>query len=510
LFVGHVCTIIQGKFGIGVKSVTRKFQMKYKHALFLNPYVAHKDDTRSIMEIFPPTGLEYVAANAKGLADKITLIDLRYEKDLSDVNKLLDFIRKEINIVCVSLGWRRQLNEIYDLLNRMPDNIPLVVGGYTATEITEDLFKASPRINIIVRGEGEETIKEIFKCLPLENILGISYRNNGSIIHNANRPLPDVNAIAAPDRSLRRNKYNMRLNGVDLTSPTYDYMLSARGCAYNCKFCTFSLNPLGQKRNYSARSIDSVIEEIEGITADIVLFSDDNFFVDVKRAEKICDLIVECKIKKRFIAQARIEITKHPRLLEKAVKAGFKMFLIGLESPHDHILAQMNKGFNSDDIRKAFEILRKYPIYCHGYFIYGNIGETEEEMMCIPKFAKEIKVDSISYNKLRIDKYSALKELAEKTPGYHITDKGELYSDMYSHPALKKIGKKIRFSFYTLPRLLKIAWKMNIVRFYTFKDIMSFLIVSPFVLKNIVVKEIQKGRLGNSIKRTFMSNQGRS
>ena len=58
--------------------------MKYKHALFLNPYISHKNDTRSIMEIFPPTGLEYVAASAKDLVDKLTLIDLRYEKDLSD------------------------------------------------------------------------------------------------------------------------------------------------------------------------------------------------------------------------------------------------------------------------------------------------------------------------------------------------------------------------------------------------------------------------------------------
>ena len=480
--------------------------MKYKHALFLNPYIAHKSDTRSIMEIFPPTGLEYVAASAKDLVGKLTLIDLRYEETLSDINKLVDFIRKEIDVICISIGWNRQLDEIYSLLNLIPDDIPLIVGGYTATEITEDLFKICPKIDIIVRGEGEETIREIFKGAPLENILGVSYRKNSEIIHNANRPLPDVNTVAAPDRSLRRYKYNMRLNGVNLTSPTYDYMLSARGCAYNCKFCTFSLNPLGQKRNYSARSIDSVIEEIEGISADIILFSDDNFFVDAKRSEEICDLIIERKINKRFVAQTRIEITKYPRLLEKAVKAGFKLFLIGLESPHDRILAQMDKGFNSDGIRKAFKILRKYPIYYHGYFIYGNIGETEEEMMCIPKFAKEIGVDSISYNKLRIDKYSQLRKVAEKTPGYHVTDKGELYSDMYSHSALKKIGKKIRFSFYTLPRLLKILWKVNIVKFYTFSDTINFIVRSPLILRNVVFKEIHKKRLRNSLKRVFIHN----
>jgi anaerobic magnesium-protoporphyrin IX monomethyl ester cyclase len=474
--------------------------MKYKHALFLNPYPAHKNSTRSVMELFPPTGLEYVAASAEAFVDKLTVIDLKYEKDLSDLNKLVDFIRKEVDIICVGIGWNRQLDEVFNLLNLMPDNKVLVVGGYTATEMTEELFKICPKINIIVRGEGEETIKEVLKDAPLEGILGISYRKNGSIIHNANRPLSDVNTVTAPDRNLRRNKYRLRLNGVNVTSQTYDYILTARGCAYNCKFCTFSLNPLGQKRNYSARNIDSVIKEIEGIAADIILFSDDNFFVDIKRSEKICDLIIERKIKKRFIAQARIEIAKHPRLLEKAAKAGFKLLLLGLESPHDHILAQLNKGFTSDGIRKAFEVLRKYPIYCHGYFIYGNIGETEKEMMYISKFAKEIGVDSITYNKLRVDKYSPLRELAEKTPGYHVTDKGELYSDMYSHHTLKMIGKKIRFSFYTPYRLLKITWKMISIRFFTFSDIMGFIIASPLILKNVIFRQIEEDRFGKLIK----------
>jgi len=178
------------------------------------------------------------------------------------------------------------------------------------------------------------------------------------------------------------------LNGISVANLSFDMVLSARGCPFNCKFCTFSLNPLGQKRNYSARSVESVMQEIEEITADVIFFSDDNFFVDIKRAEKICDLIIARKIKKRFMAQARVEIAKYPALLEKMVKAGFKALQIGIESPHDHILSQLNKGFDSDTVRKSFAVLRKYPIYYHGYFIYGNIGETEEEMLYIPKFAK--------------------------------------------------------------------------------------------------------------------------
>ena len=168
------------------------------------------------MGLFPPTGLEYVATSAEGLVDKITLLDLRYETELSDTGKLIDFIRKEIDIVCVSVGWDRQYEEICKLLNIMPDNIPLVVGGYKATVEVDELFRACPRIDIIVRGEGEETIKEILKGVPPENILGISYRSGQGVVHNANRPLPDVDLIGAPDRRLRRNQYCMKVNGIGL------------------------------------------------------------------------------------------------------------------------------------------------------------------------------------------------------------------------------------------------------------------------------------------------------
>lgn len=459
------------------------------------------------MMLFPPTGLEYVATSAQGLVGKITLMDLRHEKDLADTDKLIAFISSQIDILCVSIGWERQFEEICQMLNRVPDTIPLVVGGYKATEKVEELFKKCPTIDIIVRGEGEETIQEILKGNPLKDILGISYRDNGVIRHNPNRPLPNIDTLGAPDRSLRRNDYSFELNGIKIADISFDSVLSARGCPFNCKFCTFSLNPLGQKRNYSPRSITSVVNEIQSLKAGVIILSDDDFFADPKRAEKICDLIIERKIKKRFMAQARLDIAKYPTLLDKMVKAGFKALLIGIESPHDWILKQLNKGFTQEAIRKYFKVLTRYPIFYNGYFIYGNIGETEKEMLYIGQFAKEIGIDSIACNKLRIEKFSPLRELAEKTPGYHITERGELYSDAYNHAALKKIGRRIKFTFYTPSRYVKILWKnIFIVKFFSFMEILSFLWVAPRLFISVIARELKRGRLGDSLKRTFIKN----
>ena len=67
-------------------------------------------------------------------------------------------------------------------------------------------------------------------------------------------------------------------------------------------------------------------------------------------------------------------------------------------------------------------------------------------MLSISKFAKEIGVDSITFQKLRVEKFSPLKEIVENTPGYHISNKGILYSDTYSMKDLKKISRKIKLA----------------------------------------------------------------
>ncbi|MDP8292548.1 MAG: hypothetical protein P9M04_01895, partial [Candidatus Orphnella occulta] len=69
--------------------------MKYKHALFLNPYAIRKTKSASITRLFPPTGLEFVATSAKDYVEKLTLLDLRYEEELSDIDNLLEFINNK-------------------------------------------------------------------------------------------------------------------------------------------------------------------------------------------------------------------------------------------------------------------------------------------------------------------------------------------------------------------------------------------------------------------------------
>jgi anaerobic magnesium-protoporphyrin IX monomethyl ester cyclase len=454
--------------------------IQYNHVLALNPYFG---DSTPAMGLFPPTGLEYIAASMQDLVGKVTLLDLRYEKALQDPKALSAFIRSGVDLLCVSIRWASQFDAICDFVAQLPPEVCTVVGGYKATEEVDYLFDRCPNITMIVRGEGEDIIKQIVTGVPRKEILGLSYRKNGGVIHNENHPLPDITQIPFPDRSLRRHDYCLDQYGVRIGSRTFDTIMTSRGCPFKCKFCTFSLNPLGQKRNYTERSVESVIEELKTITADVVLVSDDNFFTNPKRSEELCDLIIENKLKKIFIAQTRIDVARHPRVLEKAEQAGFKVFLIGIESPHDRILKQLDKGITQRQIRDSIAVLKQYDFYLHGYFIYGNIGETEEEMLYIAKFAKELKLDSISFQKLRIERFSPLKEVIEQTPGYYYQRiGGSVYSERFGRKEFKLIRNRIRAGFYDLQQLIQIIGKFRRLGFFGFRDAASAFWKLPFFL----------------------------
>ncbi|MEN6385456.1 MAG: radical SAM protein [Phycisphaerales bacterium] len=423
---------------------------KYRHALCIYPYFPNDKGTG--LDFFPPTGLEYIATALKGHVEEISLIDLRHKRQLQPVEKMNEFISQNIDLVCISIGWRAQYDKVCKYINQLPPGIMTVVGGREATDKVDEIFERCSNVDVIVRGEGEQTIQELADGVPWEQIAGLSYRRDGKVVHNPNRPLQPIEDILPPDRSLRQSSYFPVLHGVKMLPIEFDTILGSRGCPYKCKFCTFSMNPLGQKRDYVARTPESVVDEIEASRGKMIIFADDNFFVNPTRAERICDLIIERKINKLYFANARIEVSKHPQLLEKAYRAGFRVMLMGIESASDRMLEQMNKGFNTQQIRDAFKVFRNFPFFYHAYFIYGNVGETEEEMMAIPDFARELGVHMINLSKLRVDKFTPLRELVESTPGYWINEKGNIYSKEFDRKRLKKIRNRIRRRFWYRPQ----------------------------------------------------------
>lgn len=466
--------------------------LRYKHALCLHPYFRDSHSGSLGLAVFPPTGLEYVASAIEPHVGRVTVVDLRLRSPRRDLNALRKFISEEVDLLCISINWEYHFREVCELVNSLPGEVTTVVGGKQATDHVEEVFEACPGVDIIVRGEGEETIVEIAQGTDLEQIAGISFRRGAGLVHNPHREFSDVDSFRFPNRDLRLMPYHINIGGMTFRAEEFDIVLTSRGCPYNCKFCTFNLNPWTQKRRFSARSIDSVMEELRQISAGIVLIADENFFVNPRRAKEICDRLVAEGIKKKFLVQARIEVSDHPDVLESAARAGIKVFLFGIESPTDRILEQLNKGFDSARVRRAFETFRKFPFYYHGYFIYGNLGETEEEMMQIPVFSKELGLDSITYQKLRVEKYSPLKDQVAAYPGYYVGDDTIVYSEHLGRQGLKRISRQIRRKFYTPTQVWRAAAKLFRIGVLDSRDIPTLALSAGVLLGQSFSRSVNK------------------
>ena len=425
----------------------------FRHALCVFPYRR----TTSSRTSFPPLGLEYVAAALRPYAERIELVNFRHERTPSTQ----PFLRPETDLVCYSINWPLDLDLIRDDINALPPGVLTILGGRTATENPQYWLEACPNVDAVVCGDGEQAIVEIGQGRPWSEIAGLAHRGpDGTVVFNrprANVPLDDN---LMPARDLRRHPYYLTSKGVS-TGIKVDQIAGSRGCPFNCNFCNFSINPWGVKRCWTPRSAESIVREIQEIDSDLVIFIDNVFTFEPNRVVEICDLLIAKGIRKNYIVNARLELADRPDVIRKMEQAGFLALLIGVESTQDATLKSMGKGFTIRQVRERFAVLRKSKMVINAYFIVGNIGETEEQMLAIAPFARSIGVDLMHVSRLRNEPYSGLSELVAKTPGYHIDGDGCVYSDAYSADHIANLRKLIDRRFHTPLQVARVVLKLS-------------------------------------------------
>jgi len=421
----------------------------YNHILCVYPY--RNDGFHA--GFLPPLGLELIASVLEPSCRSLEIVDLRKRP-----GRTIDFCRPETDLVCFSVNWKRDVEFIREEIRSAPQGAFILLGGRHVTENPEDWFAACPNVDAIVRGDGEEAVEELCRGEALDGITGLSFRRNGGIVHNPNRTPGHISDDLLPARHLRKESYQLGLEGVE-AGILIDTVSSSRGCPFNCRFCSFSRNPWGKKREWSARSPESVVDELSQIQAPIVGFTDDLFTFDMDRVDRICDLILARGVRKKYVINARLEIAQRPEVLRKMEEAGFFMLMLGIESTQDRTLASMRKGFDTARIRQWFNVLGQSNMILNGYFILGCIGESVEEMLQIVPFSRELNLDFIAISTLRSSPYSGLDELVAENPGYHIAPNGKIYSDHCSVRELKDLRHRIYRQFYTPSQLFRIARK---------------------------------------------------
>ena len=405
---------------------------------------------------FPPLALEYIAAYVEDLVE-VRILDSKAAKlNFSQVKKEIENYQPDL------VGLTVPVTSAIDTVLQHAKIAKLygsttVIGGWHPTLAVEQTL-SSPWIDILVRGEGEFTFRELIeKGSPL-NIRGLSYKMNGKLIHNPDRPfLKNLDELRPPSRHLVRN-YKYKIFNMNC-----DAIETSRGCPQACKFCSTNVV---YKQTWRARSVESIIEELEIISENKrvkdVFFVDDNILVNMKRVGRLCFEIIKGKIEGRirkklhFFFQGRLDsMAKRPGIVKLMAEAGFWLVLVGVEATDNSRLKIIRKGCNIDQIKRGIEVLHQNGIIVMGNVILGiNLNDTLDDVLTTINRTRDLTLDLPSFTLL--------------TPfpatGFYqdMKDKGLLLTEEYSKfNWLNPVIKTPNFNSEVLKKLLFLGFYAN-------------------------------------------------
>ncbi|TLU82354.1 MAG: radical SAM protein [Chlorobium sp.] len=263
----------------------------------------------------------------------------------------------------------------------------VVMGGFHPTALPEEVLK-NPHVDAVVIGEGEETFRELVLRGPSRDVRGLAYNEGGGIVFTGPRPvIADVDSIRFPLRSLRPERYGEKGDNYSI-----DTIYTSRGCPWTCTFCANDQ----MHKAWRGRSAENVVEEIALLhdpkNKKLLKIWDANFLTNIKRAERICDLMIERGLTNfRIMTETRAkDLVRAERILDKLKRVGLNKVGLGIESPNEEILALMNKKNTLGDVSKAIDLCSKYRIGAEGYFIIGHYTENEQDTLAYPDFARSL------------------------------------------------------------------------------------------------------------------------
>ncbi len=351
---------------------------------------------------FPPLALEYIAAYVEDLVEVIILDSKAANLSLNQVKEKIEEFKPDL--VGLTVPVTSAINNVlkYAKISKQY-GCTTVIGGWHPTLAVEQTL-SSPWIDILVRGEGEFTFRELIENGSPENIDGLSYKKNGIIIHNQDRPfIKNLDELRFPARHLVKD-YKYKIFNMNC-----DAIETSRGCPQKCRFCS---TPVVYKRSWRSRSVENIIKELEIVSKNKkitdVFFVDDNILVNMKRMGKLCIEIIRGKrdgrIKKNlhFFFQGRLDsMARYPKITRLMGTAGFWLVLVGVEATDDKTLQIIEKGCKLENIKRGIQVLHESGIVVMGNVIIGaNLEATVDDVFITIKRTRELNLDLPSFTLL--------------------------------------------------------------------------------------------------------------
>src|SRR3989344_49161 len=334
----------------------------------------------------PPLGIAWLAAVLRENGFKYVVLIDSMANHYSNAD-ILELLKKEgPDIVGISFGTQIRFSA-FDLIRLIKESFPdapVAVGGPHPTLTAQDTLENIPEIDFAVRGEGEISFLNLVKSIEAGKdysvIRGISFRDNGKVIHNPPElPIHDLDALPFPARDLLPiEKYDKT---TILSKKRTLNIMTSRGCPYWCVYCSTS-EQWGHRIRH--RSPKNVVDEIESIFKDYpfiegMRFFDDVFTMDKKRVIGICDEILRRKLNFVWECEARAN-TIDRELVAGMRRAGCEFIDLGIESGSDRVLKNIKKGITVEQAIAAAKTIKEAGIGLKAFFMHGLPGETYEDI----------------------------------------------------------------------------------------------------------------------------------
>ncbi|MCG2711683.1 MAG: B12-binding domain-containing radical SAM protein [Candidatus Omnitrophica bacterium] len=287
-------------------------------------------------------------------------------------------------------------------LKKMLTESFITLVGTHVSALAEESLELDTTIDAVARGEYDYTVADLAKTLnekgDLTLVLGITFRKNGAIINNDERP--KINEL--DNIPFVSSMYKKHLNIKNYFFAASDYpmvqIFTARGCPFRCFFCVYPQTIHGN--TYRKRNPENVVEEFVYIQENLpevreVVIEDDTFSVDKNRVRRICELLIQKNVKLKWNANVRADLDLNTMKLMK--KAGCRLIIIGFESADQQILDNIDKGAQVERMEEFFKDTKKAGLLLHAAFMAGNPGETEETLERTFAMAKRFMPDTVQF-----------------------------------------------------------------------------------------------------------------
>ena len=264
--------------------------------------------------------------------------------------------------------------------------VKIVWGGAHPTALTDQTIR-STLVDFVVRGHGEETIVELARELSdtqqYGKIKGLSYKEDGKILHNSEREPADMDRIGL---------YLYHLLNIEKYPSMHEKFSynSSRGCPYQCTFCSY-------EKRWVARSSKKVVDDLEKIIdlyhPEVIRMSEAEFFVSQKRVEEICHGLINRKIKIKWEANCRVNyfVQYSDDFIRLLIESGCYNLGFGGESGSNRVLEQINKKITREQIFEVAERIKGFNIEEVRFsFMCGLPGETEDDLAQTLSLIQEI------------------------------------------------------------------------------------------------------------------------